>query len=123
MAQFLEMYFFTRTFVLCTDVSWSWPVDEKSLGQSKAKCVSSFLQELNDAVKAKFVEESPETLIESTPSFFSQFTLVIATQVCYNISYWQMFLVCSFGHKLNNLNLDAPIGINRFLLNSYAVKI
>jgi len=73
---------------------------KKILGQSKAKCVCTFLQELNDAVKAKFVEESPETLIELTPSFFSQFTLVISTQVCYNISYWQMFLVCYFGHKL-----------------------
>jgi len=58
-------------------------VDESSLGKSKAKCVCSFLQELNDAVKAKFVEESPETLIETNPSFFSQFTLVVATQVCY----------------------------------------
>lgn len=57
-------------------------MDESSLGQSKAKCVCAFLQELNDAVKAKFVEEYPEALIEGNPSFFSSFTLVIATQVC-----------------------------------------
>nr|XP_007133324.1 hypothetical protein PHAVU_011G170100g [Phaseolus vulgaris]ESW05318.1 hypothetical protein PHAVU_011G170100g [Phaseolus vulgaris] len=56
-------------------------VDEASLGKSKAKCVCSFLQELNDAVKAKFVEESPETLIETNPSFFSQFTLGVSTQL------------------------------------------
>ena len=56
-------------------------VDESSIGQSKAKCVYASLQELNDAVKAKFIEEYPETLIETNPSFFSQFTLVIATQV------------------------------------------
>lgn len=56
-------------------------VDRQSVGQSKAKCVCAFLQELNDAVKAKFVEESPDTLIETKPSFFSQFTLVIVTQV------------------------------------------
>ena len=62
-------------------------VDEANLGKSKAKCVCSFVQELNDAVKAKFVEESPETLIETNPSFFSQFTLGVATQVCYYISY------------------------------------
>lgn len=42
----------------------------------------AFLQELNDAVKAKFIEEYPEALIETNPSFFSQFTLVVATQVC-----------------------------------------
>lgn len=57
-------------------------VDAKSVGESKAKCVCTFLQELNDAVNAKFIEEKPETLISTDPSFFSQFTLVIATQVC-----------------------------------------
>lgn len=56
-------------------------MDESSVGQSKAKCVCAFLQELNDAVKAKFIEESPETLIETNPSFFKQFTIVVATQV------------------------------------------
>ncbi|PKU87616.1 NEDD8-activating enzyme E1 regulatory subunit [Dendrobium catenatum] len=53
----------------------------KFVEESKAKCVCAFLQELNDAVKAKFVEESPEALIKRNPSFFSLFTLVIATQV------------------------------------------
>ncbi|KAK7342110.1 hypothetical protein VNO80_25053 [Phaseolus coccineus] len=62
------------------DLGNNFLVDEASLRKSKAKCVCSFLQELNDAVKAKFVEESPETLIETNPSFFSQFTLVVATQ-------------------------------------------
>ncbi|CAN1220250.1 NEDD8-activating enzyme E1 regulatory subunit AXR1 [Linum perenne] len=56
-------------------------VDESSVGQPKAKCVCAFLQELNDAVKAKFIEEYPEALIETNPSFFSQFTLVVATQL------------------------------------------
>ena len=56
-------------------------VDESSIGQSKAKCVCTSLQELNDAIKSKFIEEYQETLIETNPSFFSQFTLVIATQV------------------------------------------
>ncbi|KAI3966741.1 hypothetical protein MKW92_038738 [Papaver armeniacum] len=63
------------------DLGNNFMVDESSIGQSKAKCVCAFLQELNDAVKAKFVEESPEALIEMNPSFFSQFTLVIATQL------------------------------------------
>ncbi|XP_077243660.1 NEDD8-activating enzyme E1 regulatory subunit AXR1-like [Tasmannia lanceolata] len=63
------------------DLGNNFMVDAQSIGQSKAKCVCFFLQELNDAVKAKFVEESPETLIETNPSFFSQFTLVIATQL------------------------------------------
>ena len=54
-----------------------------SKGQAALEKTSICLlnQELNDAVKAKFIEEYPETLIETNPSFFSQFTLVIATQV------------------------------------------
>ncbi|KAK6242523.1 hypothetical protein SCA6_007912 [Theobroma cacao] len=63
------------------DLGNNFMVDESSLGQSKAKCVCSFLQELNDAVKAKFIEEYPEALIDTNPSFFSQFTLVVATQL------------------------------------------
>ncbi|KAJ8620915.1 hypothetical protein MRB53_029444 [Persea americana] len=64
-----------------SDLGNNFMVDVKSVGQSKAKCVCSFLQELNDAVKAKFVEEFPEDLIDRNPSFFKQFTLVIATQL------------------------------------------
>lgn len=56
-------------------------VDESCVGQSMAKSVCAFLQELNDAVKAKFIEENPDALIEKDLSFFSQFTLVVATQV------------------------------------------
>ncbi|KAI4986062.1 hypothetical protein ZWY2020_018692 [Hordeum vulgare] len=57
-------------------------LDEGCLGQSRAKSICSFLQVLNDAVKAKYVEESPATMIDTNPSFFSQFTVVIATQLC-----------------------------------------
>lgn len=63
------------------DLGNNFMVDESSLGQSKAKCVCSFLQELNDSVKAKFIEEYPKALIDTNPSFFSQFTLVVATQL------------------------------------------
>ncbi|KAJ7981295.1 NEDD8-activating enzyme E1 regulatory subunit [Quillaja saponaria] len=63
------------------DLGNNFMVDESSIGQSKAKCVCSFLQELNDAVKGKFIEEYPEALIETNPSFFSQFTLIVATQL------------------------------------------
>uniref|UniRef100_A0A1J3DVB5 NEDD8-activating enzyme E1 regulatory subunit n=1 Tax=Noccaea caerulescens TaxID=107243 RepID=A0A1J3DVB5_NOCCA len=63
------------------DLGNNFMVDETSVGQSKAKSACAFLQELNDAVKAKFIEENPDTLITTNPSFFSQFTLVIATQL------------------------------------------
>ncbi|XP_042521116.1 NEDD8-activating enzyme E1 regulatory subunit AXR1-like [Macadamia integrifolia] len=67
--------------VEASDLGNNFMVDESTIGQSRAKCVCAFLQELNDSVKAKFVEESPEALIETNPSFFSQFTLVVATQL------------------------------------------
>ncbi|AEC08680.1 unnamed protein product [Arabidopsis thaliana] len=63
------------------DLGNNFMVDAKSVGQSRAKTVCGFLQELNDSVKANFVEENPDTLISTDPSFFSQFTLVIATQL------------------------------------------
>ncbi|XP_057955704.1 NEDD8-activating enzyme E1 regulatory subunit AXR1-like [Malania oleifera] len=63
------------------DLGNNFMLDETSVGQSKAKCVCAFLQELNEAVKAKFIEEYPEALIKTNPSFFSQFTLVVATQL------------------------------------------
>ncbi|EPS68036.1 hypothetical protein M569_06736 [Genlisea aurea] len=63
------------------DLGNNFMVDESSLGQSKAKIACAFLAELNDAVKAKFIEEHPEKLIESNPIFFRQFTLVVATQL------------------------------------------
>ncbi|XP_031391190.1 NEDD8-activating enzyme E1 regulatory subunit AXR1 [Punica granatum] len=63
------------------DLGNNFMVDESSVGRSKAKCVCSFLQELNDAVKAKFIEEYPQALIVTNPSFFSQFTLIVATQL------------------------------------------
>lgn len=71
---------------------WVLVVDESSVGQSKAKCVCQFLQELNDAVKAKFIEEHPEALIQTNPSFFSQFTLVVATQVWSSDAIFRCFL-------------------------------
>jgi amyloid beta precursor protein binding protein 1 len=77
----LVWFLFDFASLLVFNMSPSFVVDQSSLGQSKAKCVCSFLQELNDAVKAKFVEEYPDALIETNPSFFSQFTLVVATQV------------------------------------------
>ncbi|KAJ3675825.1 hypothetical protein LUZ60_004867 [Juncus effusus] len=67
--------------VEASDLGNNFMLDEKCIGQSRAKCVCAFLQELNDAVKAKFVEESPAGLIDSNPNFFSQFTVVIATQL------------------------------------------
>lgn len=63
------------------DLGNNFFVDWESIGLPKAKTVCAFLQELNDTVEAKFVDESAEALLSSNPEFFAQFTLVIATQM------------------------------------------
>lgn len=63
------------------DLGTNFMLDADSLGQPKAKCVCGHLKELNESVNGSFVDEKPETLIESNPSFFTSFTLIIATQL------------------------------------------
>ncbi|CAM6089778.1 unnamed protein product [Calypogeia fissa] len=64
-----------------SDLGNNFLVDFESLGRRKASTVSALMHELNETVTAKFMEESPETLIKSNPAFFAQFTMVIATQM------------------------------------------
>ncbi|KAG1678526.1 hypothetical protein FOA52_014560 [Chlamydomonas sp. UWO 241] len=63
------------------DLGSNFMVDEASLGEPRAKMVTGLLQEMNDSVSGSFVEEAPETLLASNPSFFADFSLVIATQL------------------------------------------
>jgi hypothetical protein len=56
-------------------------VEVENVGRPKASTVSALVHELNESVTAKFLEESPESVIESNAAFFAQFTIVIATQV------------------------------------------
>ncbi|KAF2284953.1 hypothetical protein GH714_032992 [Hevea brasiliensis] len=51
-----------------SDLGNNFMVDESSVGNQKQSV-------------SKFIEEHPEALIETNPSFFSQFTLVVATQL------------------------------------------
>lgn len=67
--------------VQASDLGNNFMLAPNSLGDSKAKCVTELLQELNETVAGSYVEESPEQLIETNPHFFGSFTLVIATQV------------------------------------------
>jgi amyloid beta precursor protein binding protein 1 len=67
--------------VEASDLGSNFLVDAASLGATRAATVCGLLQELNPSVTGSFVEERPETLIESNPNFFNGFTLVIATQL------------------------------------------
>ena len=55
-------------------------VHASSLGTPRAACVAALLKELNDSVAGQYVEEEPAQLLASDPTFFKDFTLVIATQ-------------------------------------------
>ncbi|GAX80293.1 hypothetical protein CEUSTIGMA_g7731.t1 [Chlamydomonas eustigma] len=63
------------------DLGNNFLVEHSHLGESRAKVVTALLQELNESVAGSYVEEDPSTLMSSNPAFFSNFTLVIATQV------------------------------------------
>ncbi|CAG2106815.1 unnamed protein product, partial [Medioppia subpectinata] len=55
---------------------------EDSVGKSRAKMAAQLLSELNDDLKkADHLDESFESLLESNPNFFANFSLVIATNV------------------------------------------
>lgn len=97
------------------DLGNNFMVDESCVGQSKAKCVCTFLQELNDAVKAKFIEEYPEALVDSNPSFFSQFTLVVATQLAED-SMVKLDKICREANVL--LIFARSYGLTGFVRNS-----
>eukprot|EP00741_Cyanophora_paradoxa_P004415 tig00000802_g4285.t1 len=63
------------------DLGSNFFVDAKSVGQSRAKCVTELLKELNEYVQGSYIEEDPVRLIAENPSIFDGFTFVIATQL------------------------------------------
>ena len=52
------------------------------MGKLRAAAIAELLAELNEGVASSYVAEAPRSLMESNPAFFSDFQLVLATQVC-----------------------------------------
>ncbi|XP_073515270.1 NEDD8-activating enzyme E1 regulatory subunit [Phyllobates terribilis] len=63
------------------DVGNNFFLNRESIGKSRAQTSMELLQELNEDVTGDYVAENPEQLLDSDPSFFCKFTLVIATQL------------------------------------------
>ncbi|CAO3683034.1 unnamed protein product [Umbelopsis vinacea] len=63
------------------DVQNNFFLNTSCVGKSKAQTTMEYLRELNDDVKGHYDERSPEYLIEESPSYFDQFTMVIATSL------------------------------------------
>ena len=70
--------------VASSDLGNNFLLAASHMGQPRAKGVTQLLKELNEAVSGSFVEISPADLVESNPGFFSDFSVVIGTQVCIN---------------------------------------
>ncbi|KAJ3163335.1 NEDD8-activating enzyme E1 regulatory subunit [Geranomyces variabilis] len=64
-----------------SDLGENFFVSPAHVGQPRAKVVSDLLLELNGDVLGDHVQKNPEAVIERSPEFFKQFTLVIATQI------------------------------------------
>jgi len=67
--------------VTAPDLGNNFMVSAESLGHSRAECVTELLKEMNDTVVGTFAEEAPETLLDSQPEFFKDFSMVLATQM------------------------------------------
>jgi amyloid beta precursor protein binding protein 1 len=63
------------------DLANNFFVSHAHLGQSRAQATLELLLEMNDDVKGAFVARDPVDLLDSDPSFFDTFSLVIATQM------------------------------------------
>ncbi|XP_069112998.1 NEDD8-activating enzyme E1 regulatory subunit-like isoform X3 [Argopecten irradians] len=64
------------------DIGNNFFLTKDSLGESRAKVATELLGELNPDVTGDYVEDHPEKLLQSNPSFFNTCTMVIATNLC-----------------------------------------
>ncbi|KAG8235621.1 hypothetical protein J437_LFUL014879 [Ladona fulva] len=56
-------------------------VDPESIGKPRAESATQLLLELNPDVKGDYVDEDVEHLLENSPDFFNNFSVVIATSL------------------------------------------
>ncbi|RUS13626.1 LOW QUALITY PROTEIN: NEDD8-activating enzyme E1 regulatory subunit, partial [Endogone sp. FLAS-F59071] len=64
-----------------SDLGNNFFLDTSSLGQSRALKTTELLAELNDDARGTAVDRDPAQLIDTDPSFFHQFTMIVATQL------------------------------------------
>ena len=64
-----------------TDLGSNFFLTPSQLGAARGACALELIRELNSEVRSSFIEESVESIISTNPSFFDQFSLVIAVGV------------------------------------------
>eukprot|EP00999_Lentomonas_sp_LEN2_P001786 NODE_289_length_1711_cov_94.194444_g260_i0.p1 GENE.NODE_289_length_1711_cov_94.194444_g260_i0~~NODE_289_length_1711_cov_94.194444_g260_i0.p1 ORF type:complete len:552 (-),score=100.04 NODE_289_length_1711_cov_94.194444_g260_i0:55-1638(-) len=63
------------------DIGNNFFLTKSSIGNSRAKCCTELLKEMNPDVDGSFVEEDPAQLISNNLKFFAAFTLVIVSEL------------------------------------------
>ena len=61
--------------------SCSFFLDSDSCGKSRAEVATQLLLELNADVRGDYVDENIDQLLENSPDFFNNFTVVIGTSL------------------------------------------
>lgn len=107
--------------VEAADLGNNFFLESSHLGHSRAQHVTELLKELNESVTGSYVQESPQELIQNQPSFFSNFDLVIATQLEQALSI-KIDKVCrGFGVKLLLARSYGLVGYLRASLSEHKV--
>ena len=60
------------------DIGCNFFLEPSSIGQSRAKHCTQYLQELNPDVNGEFIDENVDTIIANNPEFFKNFSVVVA---------------------------------------------
>ena len=63
------------------DVGSNFFLTADTVGTPRAQVAVALLQELNPEVKGAYIDDDFQSILETTPDFFSQFTAVIATEL------------------------------------------
>ena len=67
--------------VSVSDLDSNFFVTSDKVGTSRAACTTQLLCELNTEVRSNICTELLDTILDTSPQFFSQFTVVIATDI------------------------------------------
>lgn len=60
---------------------FSFFLDADSAGKSRAQVATQLLLELNPDVRGDFIDEGHDQILNNSPDFFNNFTIVIASNV------------------------------------------
>lgn len=63
------------------DIGSNFFLDGESVGKSRAQVATQMLLELNPDVRGDYIDEGPEQILENSPDFFNNFTVVVATSL------------------------------------------